>query len=128
MKKKTPAIPRHIIVDTSTGEVVDARSANKKTAGELLIIIIGQTIIVSWPFAIWSVLSRIGLNEFLIGILCVISLILAFKAFLRLQEMRKQAEYADYDSRQVEMWQKRYIEIAKEYEKMKNETETPGGQ
>ena len=42
--------------------------------------------------------------------------------------MRKQAEYADYDSRQVEMWQKMYIEIAKEYEKIKNETETPGGQ
>ena len=120
MKKKTPAIPSHVVVDTRTGEVVDTRGANKKTDSELLIIIIGQTIIVSWPFAIWSVLSRIGINELLIGILCVISLILAFKAFLHLQEIRKQSEYAEYDSRQAEFWQKNYIAIAKEYQSLPN--------
>ena len=128
MKKKTPAIPSHVVVDTRTGEVVDTRGANKKTDSELLIIIIGQTIIVSWPFAIWSVLSRIGINELLIGILCVISLILAFKAFLHLQEIRKRSEYAEYDSRQAEFWQKKYIEIAKEYERLQKSIDETGGQ
>jgi hypothetical protein len=127
MKKKTPAIPSHVVVDTRTGEVVDTRGANKKTDSELLIIIVSQTIIVSWPFAIWSVLSRIGINELLIGVLCVISLILAFKAFLHLQEMRKQSEYAEYDSRQAEFWQKKYIEIAKEYERLQKSIDETGG-
>ena len=40
MKKKTPAIPRHIIVDTSTGEVVGSiRKKNKKLSSVLLLIL-----------------------------------------------------------------------------------------
>lgn len=87
---------------------------------ELIMIIVGQTVLIAWPYAAYAVLMRFDIPTWIVSGICMALFVLAMIVFLFLQRIRKTAEDAEYIAGQAKKWENLYVELAKEYEAFKN--------
>lgn len=132
MKKRRPAIPRYMVLDTKTGEVADNMSTFRKhpkysplgggflgrTARRFALLaswfclVMGVSYVLGWLYDSFLAFAGV-IAQFVLGIINVAVAVIVGTEWFKIDE---RLEACDFYARSSEYWEEQYIDLARKVE------------